>query len=281
MTDINPIDEIFLSYARERNFVFDIENGKIYDSLGDEVGCKSLKAVTISVRKDQIGYGITRARAIWLHVHGSIPLGYGVSHKSTNLWDDSISNLELLTVAERSKKSVYNRDVMVNFRTTSCKLTLENVNEARILARDPINSYQMLAEKYGVSRHTIIAAIKGESWKHATVPPTPIRPGTWTRGQKKTPDQIYPRKKPRAPKPPKAPRIRREREKKVVVKKIVVKPFEDVMRVTKSLLKNNSTLSNNGIMTFLRMRRLADGLSERKLSAIARKIRQDITQPAH
>lgn len=263
-------DRIFLAYAEKKCFRFDIENGKIFNGKGVELGSRGKSACTISWYMDGVGHGVTRGRALWLHAKGPVPQGFEVGHRSNDRHDDCLSNLELSTISARSIKAVQVHGWKLISRTkTHCKLTVALVNEARVLARDPESDYGILAKKFGVSRPTIIDAIKGATWMDATEEPAVIRKGKGRKPGPKKPKVIRERKVKVAVEKP-------QKVKKVAVPKpvkIVVKPHEEARRIVVSLLKNNAKISDNGIMMFLRLRRVDTGFSEKRLTKIRQELR--------
>lgn len=271
-------DKAFLEYARTRNFTFDPKKGEIYNGLAKNLGTKYKKNVLISFTIDGKNTGMSRARALWLFVHGSVPEGFEVGHGSIGSYDDSIDNLELSTRSQRSEKIERQHGWTLAARENYSKLTLEMVNEARRLVRDPKISYGFLAKKYGVSKPNIIFAVQGRTWKDASEPPfTETKSKSVSKGKKKLAAPVV------RTEAQKLSRKKADHEKRVALReatnpgrvmrrapKVEKEVYnEEAYRVATSMLKNNYKISNDGIIAFLRMRRISTiGVSDKKLNEI-------------
>jgi hypothetical protein len=239
---LTEIDKSFLIHAEKNGFVFDKDNGKIYNGKGKEIGSKSKKIWIISFTLNSKAKGITRARAIWLHANGEIPEGYGVGHKSEDLSDDNLSNLELTTNSTRNSKR--NKSYRYSSGRNN-KITIDIVNEDRKYFREnPNASYDERAEKRGITKTSLIHAISGKSWKNATEEPVAIR-----KGKGKPSTGLNKKSMPRLPKINKP-------LKSVYIKNELTLKREETYKVVKSLISNNRNLTNKGIMKFLCMRNL-------------------------
>lgn len=163
------IDLIFLEYAP--SITIDVVNGRLYNKDGKELSTGKNRNKSLSFCYKKGAYVICRARAIWVYVHGPVPNGMLVCHKSKDLLDDRLENLELLTLSERNKRSMTGNSLQTK------KMTDEMVSEARRIVRDRQLSYSGIVElfqkKYEitVSKQTLMAAVKGITWTHLSEPP--------------------------------------------------------------------------------------------------------------
>jgi hypothetical protein len=243
--DRNIKDALFLAYAKRLGYVFDPQNGTITRN-GKLIGCTNRRSVTINFSlPDKTLTGISRARAIWLHVYGHVPADKELSHISSNLMDDSISNLELVTRADRQRKIIANGKGKLNSRA-SAKLDLEKVNDLRRLSRTGW-SLNKMAKKFGVSKITVLFAVNGTTWKDATEPPNLL--------MKERSHVIF--------------------LKNTNVTKKVVSKYEQHDKIVKSLLMNNNRLSNDSLMRFLKMRGLE--ITVWSLQKMTKKIKAELS----
>lgn len=60
---------------------------------------------------------------------------------------------------------------------SNSKLTMKDVKDARWERAYKGTTYQALADKYGVGKHTIMNAIKGKTWKCVSYMPQPPKSG--------------------------------------------------------------------------------------------------------
>lgn len=293
-THLSKTDEAFLAYAKANELRVDAEKGRLLNRDNEEVARfnKKRKSFAFSVylydeeRKIGVGCGISRARAIWLLLKGPIPKGYGVGHVSSNLCDDSINNLELNTTSDRSKKAMANGWLLAH-RIPASKITLEQVNEARLLcASDPIKYNSLvLSEKYQVSRRTMTDALTGASWQNATAPTVNLRKLRYE-GQKR-PNSVRERRLiakanrelhvSKAPKP--AGKTKNKKPKAIDQIQInflkVAPPTEDAYVVAKRLLSKSVKISNQSVLSYLRLTRVkgAETFPEKQLTRIREELR--------
>lgn len=299
-------DEFFLLDAKRKGYTFDVEKGLIFKANGEQLGHKTKRGIhMISTYYSGKTYGINRARAIWLYAKGMIKADYGVSH-IRECSNDAINNLELTTVSDRSKKAIRDYGWKLGNKTRHSKITLEMVNEDRRFERENPGSHDLLAKKRGISRTSMIHALRGISWPAATEPPVTItrlpRPCTGRKSRvyktrpkvirepkpkvEKTPkpkrERVLAKPKPEKvakPKPEKVfvePKLRELKPVKVSIPKPV--PYQELRRVAKSFLLNNPHISNKGILRFLQMRAIDERISLPKLCAITTQIKQEIQQ---
>jgi hypothetical protein len=304
-SDLIEQDAFFLRQAEKSGFVVNVETGIVYDKNGKILGHKTKRnnVHMLSIYFNKKTYGINRARIIWLYAKGAIPEGYGVSHVSEDLTDDSICNLELTTNSDRVKKNIRVHGWSLANRKVYSKLTEEMVNEDRRFERENPGSHVLLAKKRNVSVTTMRFALRGVSWLTATEPPVCIsrplreRPEPKKRVYKPLPKKIHEPKEPKVKKTkeekrskaesarlngikggrPKKP-IQEKQPKTVKIRIPKPEPYQDVKRVAKCFLLNNPEISNKGILRFLQMREMDERISLHKFSYITSQIKQEIRQ---
>ncbi len=280
---IHEKDKFFLEHAKERNYSFDLINGLILDSKGKSLGTKTKRNIIFYYCTNGKTFGIARCRAIWLSVHGYVEEGLQPSHISEDLTDDNIKNIHLTNLSMRSIESsarrLKNNKQADKIRQMFGKMTLNQVNEARIIAREnSLISYQTLANKYGVSKTSMVFALQGKTWKDAQEPPVFRKKEILTEKKPRV-------RGPRVSKPSvkttekvtteKAPIINHLVKKQVHVVDIKVKQnTEELRRIVKSILLNNNNISDFGIMKFLQMRRIS--FTDASIINISKSIRKEI-----
>jgi len=246
--DRSEKDRLFLEYAERLGYEFDVEKG-IVTKKGRNVGSSNGRSVNINFSlPDKSLTGITRARAIWLRVHGSVPDGKEVGHISKDLKNDCIGNLELVTHSERQVRVIARGSGKLNPRALA-KLDVEKVNQMRILSKRTTERWSLnrLAKEFGVSKPTALHAVNGTIWKDATEPPNL---------------ELSKHKGVGSPK-----------EKKFVQK---VSKYEQHRKVIRGLLNNNPVLSNAALMRFLKMRHLDISMDALKRIALDIKRKKDV-----
>ena len=129
----------------------------------------------IGSRKDGTRKTVPAHRLSYETFVGSIPDGMEVCHKCDN---PCCVNPDHLFVGPR-QDNVNDREAKGRNRPQqrSCngtaKLTESIVMSARRERYRHGTSYQKLANKYGVAKHTIQNAVKGKTWKHVSYMPEP------------------------------------------------------------------------------------------------------------
>lgn len=128
---------------------------------------KGYGCTIVGSRKDGTRRSIGAHRLSYMIWRGEIPQGYEVCHICDN---PCCINPEHLFVGTR-QDNVDDRErkgrnvVKVGEEQPISKLTKKDVKNARWERAFKGTTYQALAEKYGVSKQTIMNAIKGETWK--------------------------------------------------------------------------------------------------------------------
>lgn len=99
----------FRNYGR---YEVDVENGKIINYYGWEVGSKHKNGyVVVALRRQGIVKKYYLHRVIWETVFGEIPTGFDVHHINGDKTDNKISNLELINWYKHINKHTNNNDV--------------------------------------------------------------------------------------------------------------------------------------------------------------------------
>lgn len=120
----------------------------------------------IGSRKDGTRKTITTHRLAYMLWKGDIPDGYEVCHKCDNPCCINPDHLFVGTrqdnVDDRERK--HRNIVKSGEENPRSKLTRKMVKDARWERATKGTPYQKLADKYGVSKHTMQNAIKGKTW---------------------------------------------------------------------------------------------------------------------
>lgn len=238
-------DNIFLDYCRTRNFIFNVEDGKVFNQESKELGYITGNRCHLHFTCVRRQIVMSRARAIWLWSFGMVRDDLQVIHKSQDSLNDSIRNLELGDASKRAKNAVRANQS----RDTFGKLTLEQVNAARVLKRNnPDISYLKIAKLYNVALATIISAIQGKTWKDAAEIPVPA--------MEKIPTKIYISK-------------RYEKEKEFY------QTHAEAYRLIRNILIQNPDSKISYIQNLLTMKNLISGITSYKLNVMVERIREE------
>lgn len=131
--------------------------------------------IIVGSRTDGTRKSMSAHRVSYELKHGEIPEGMEVCHKCDNPCCVNPDHLFLGTrqdnIDDRERKG---RNVtFTGEEQPRSKLTKKAVKDARWERAYKGTSYQMLADRYGVSKKTMQNAIKGVTWKCVTYMPEP------------------------------------------------------------------------------------------------------------
>ena len=134
----------------------------------------------IGSRRDGSRRTISAHRLSYMIFKGTIPDGYEVCHKCDN---PKCINPDHLFVGTR-QDNIDDRErkgrniIFVGEEQPRSKLTKKAVKDARWEKAYKGTSFQALADRYGVSKKTMINAIKGVTWKCVSYMPEPPKEET-------------------------------------------------------------------------------------------------------
>lgn len=131
--------------------------------------------VIVGSRKDGTRKTTSAHRLSYQIYKGEIPDGYFVCHKCDNPCCINPNHLFLGTRQDNvnDRENKHRNIVKVGEENGRAKLTKKTVKDARWERAYKNTTYQVLADKYGVTKKTMINAITGVTWKCVTYFPEP------------------------------------------------------------------------------------------------------------
>ena len=167
-------DEYIAWNLAEGNILVDASKGKVYGTRGPG-GCpykepKELGGAEVNgYRVVSIRNGATKLqckvhRVVWISQHGVIPEGYVIDHINNDKQDNRITNLQLVTPAENSKKAREDGLYKTGLDNKATKLDPDLKDEIAYLYEYSDMTMRELAEIYGVSKSRIGQIVKEVGW---------------------------------------------------------------------------------------------------------------------
>ncbi len=133
-------------------------------------GCWEWSSYIDSTGSGRIGfwpYILLAYRASWLIHRGEIPKGLLVLHKCHNRICSNPEHLYLGTNKDNIRDMlVAGRGNRSRQRSKMAKLDREKAREIKELLYDRIVSQRKIANRYGVSRGTVLDILRGKSWRN-------------------------------------------------------------------------------------------------------------------
>lgn len=132
-------------------------------------GCWGWKSYIDSTGSGRIGnwpYILLAYRASWLIHRGEIPKGLLVLHKCHNRICTNPDHLYLGTNKDNTRDMfLAGRGNRSRQRSKMAKLDIEKAKEIKELLYNRIVSQRKIADRYGVSRGTVLDILRGKSWR--------------------------------------------------------------------------------------------------------------------
>lgn len=167
-------DEYIAWNLAEKNIIVDAEKGVVYGTRGPGgVPYKEPKQLkgsvvngynVVSIRNGATKLQCRVHRIVWISQNGIIPEGYCIDHINNDKQDNRISNLQIMTPSENSKKAKEDGLYAEGLDNKATKLDPDLHDELCYLYEFSDLTQRELAEIYGVSKSRVNQIIKEVGW---------------------------------------------------------------------------------------------------------------------
>lgn len=167
-------DEYIAWNLAEKNIIVDAEKGVVYGTRGPGgIPYKEPKQLkgsvvngynVVSIRNGATKLQCRVHRIVWISQNGIIPEGYCIDHINNDKQDNRISNLQIMTPSENSKKAKEDGLYAEGLDNKATKLDPDLHDELCYLYEFSDLTQRELAEIYGVSKSRVNQIIKEVGW---------------------------------------------------------------------------------------------------------------------
>lgn len=167
-------DEYIAWNLAEKNIIVDAEKGVVYGTRGPGgIPYKEPKQLkgsvvngynVVSIRNGATKLQCRVHRIVWISQNGIIPEGYCIDHINNDKQDNRISNLQIMTPSENSKKAKEDGLYSEGLDNKATKLDPDLHDELCYLYEFSDLTQRELAEIYGISKSRVNQIIKEVGW---------------------------------------------------------------------------------------------------------------------
>lgn len=167
-------DEYIAWNLAEKNIIVDAEKGVVYGTRGPGgIPYKEPKQLkgsvvngynVVSLRNGATKLQCRVHRIVWISQNGIIPEGYCIDHINNDKQDNRISNLQIMTPSENSKKAKEDGLFAEGLDNKATKLDPDLHDELCYLYEFSDLTQRELAEIYGISKSRVNQIIKEVGW---------------------------------------------------------------------------------------------------------------------
>lgn len=167
-------DEYIAWNLAEKNIIVDAEKGVVYGTRGPGgIPYKEPKQLkgsvvngynVVSLRNGATKLQCRVHRIVWISQNGIIPEGYCIDHINNDKQDNRISNLQIMTPSENSKKAKEDGLYAEGLDNKATKLDPDLHDELCYLYEFSDLTQRELAEIYGISKSRVNQIIKEVGW---------------------------------------------------------------------------------------------------------------------
>lgn len=167
-------DEYIAWNLAEKNIIVDAEKGVVYGTRGPGgIPYKEPKQLkgsvvngynVVSLRNGATKLQCRVHRIVWISQNGIIPEGYCIDHINNDKQDNRISNLQIMTPSENSKKAKEDGLYADGLDNKATKLDPDLHDELCYLYEFSDLTQRELAEIYGISKSRVNQIIKEVGW---------------------------------------------------------------------------------------------------------------------